>query len=94
MNYLKKTISIIIVIITFYILYFLQINFFNWFNIAGVKPNLFIVLVLCVGLFMGRNIAVPIGFICGIYLDMLAGKQLRNICNYVRYNWFSRGIFR
>lgn len=93
MNYLKKTISIIIVIISFFILYFLQINFFNWFNIAGVKPNLFIVLILSVGLFIGRNIAIPVGFICGIYLDMLAGKQLRNIFNYVCNNWLFRWIF-
>lgn len=60
----------------FFMLYFLQINFFNWFNIAGVKPNLFVVLVLCIGLFMGRNVGVPFGFICGIYLDILTGKQI------------------
>lgn len=63
-------------ILIFYILYFLQIDFFSWFNIAGVKPNLFIVLVLIIGLFVGRNVAVPFGFFCGIYLDMLAGRQI------------------
>ncbi len=25
---------------------------------------------------MGRNIAIPYGFICGIYLDMLTGRQI------------------
>lgn len=73
---MKKVISIIGIIITFFIIYFLQINFFSWFNIAGVKPNLFIVLILCVGLFMGRNIAIPLGFIIGIYLDILTSKQI------------------
>ncbi len=60
----------------FFILYFFQINFFNWFNIAGIKPNLFIVLILCIGLFMGKNIGVPFGFIIGIYLDILTGSQI------------------
>ena len=76
MNHLKKAISIIGIIITFFILYFLQINFFNWFNIAGIKPNLFIVLVLCVGLFIGKNYAMPIGFIIGLYLDILTGSKI------------------
>lgn len=76
MKYLKKAISIIGIILTFYILYFLQLNFFNWFNIAGIKPNLFIVLVLCIGLFIGKNVAIPFGFFCGIYLDVLTGRQI------------------
>ena len=75
-EYLKKAISIFGIIITFFIIYFLQINFFNWFNIAGIKPNLFIVLVLCIGLFVGKNCAIPIGFIIGIYLDVLTGRQI------------------
>lgn len=54
----------------------MQIDFFSWFNIAGIKPNLFIVLILCVGLFVGRNYAIPLGFIIGIYLDVLTGRQI------------------
>ncbi len=73
---MKKTLSIIGLILTFYIIYFLQINFFSWFNIAGIKPNLFIVLVLCIGLFIGKKHAMLIGLIMGIYLDFLTGKQI------------------
>lgn len=76
MSYLKKTVSIIGIILTFFIIYFLQLNFFSWFNIAGVKPNLFIVLVLCIGLFIGKKIATPYGFVIGLYLDLLTGKQI------------------
>ena len=75
-DFLKKAISIIGIILTFYIIYFLQTNFFSWFNIAGVKPNLYIILILCIGLFIGKNIAMIIGFIIGIYLDILTGKQI------------------
>lgn len=73
---MKKTISIIGVIITFFIIYFLQTTFFSWFNIAGVRPNLFIVFVLCISLFIGKNIAVVFGFILGIYLEILTSKQI------------------
>ena len=76
MEPLKKTLSIIGIILVFFILYFLQINFFGWFNIAGVKPNLFVVLILCLGLFAGKNVAIPFGFIFGVYLDILTGKQI------------------
>ena len=76
MNNLKKTLSILGIILTFFILYFLQINFFNWFNIAGIKPNLFVVLILCIGLFINKEVAIIFGFIIGIYLDFLTGKQI------------------
>lgn len=76
MRFLKKTISILGIIIIFFVLYFIQINFFSWFNIAGVKPNLFVVLVLCTGLYIGKYWAAPIGFIIGIYLDLLTGNQI------------------
>ncbi len=50
---MKKIITAIILLIAFVITYFLQLNFFNWFTIAGVKPNLFIILVLFIGLYAG-----------------------------------------
>ena len=73
---MKKVLSVLCVIIAFFIVYFLQINFFSWFNIAGVKPNLFILLTLFVGLFMDKRIAAVLGFIMGIYLDILTAKQV------------------
>lgn len=76
MSYLKKTLSIISLILVFFILYFMQINFFSWFNIAGIKPNLFIILELFIALFVGRKVAMPFGFIMGLYLDVLAESQI------------------
>ena len=51
---MKKILSTIIIFLIFILIYFLQSNFFSWFNIAGIKPNLFIILVLMVGLFVGK----------------------------------------
>lgn len=73
---MKKTIAIVGIIITFFIVYFLQANFFSWFTIAKIKPNLFIILVLFVGLFAGKKIGVVLGFIFGIVLDLLIGRTV------------------
>lgn len=71
---MKKTISIILIIITSIIIYFLQSNFFNWFTIAGISPNLFIILILFIGLYIGKTAAVSTGVILGLFLDLLLGK--------------------
>lgn len=57
---MKKTITIICLILAFFVIYFLQSNFFTWFNIAGIMPNLYVVLVLFIGLFMKRKLRISI----------------------------------
>lgn len=71
---MKKAISIILVILTFFIIYFLQSNFFTWFNMAGIMPNLFVILVLFVGLFAKRKLGLILGICFGLYLDIVMGK--------------------
>jgi len=73
---LKKVIIILLLIIVFFIIYFLQINFFSWFTIANIKPNLFVVYILFVGLFAGKKIGAILGLILGIYLDLLLGRTI------------------
>ncbi|MCI9039196.1 MAG: rod shape-determining protein MreD [Clostridia bacterium] len=73
---MKKFLSIIGLILTFFIIYFLQANFFTWFHIAGVKPNLFIVLILFIGLFMGNKLGFVFGLLLGIYIDLVIGKAV------------------
>ena len=73
---MKKTLSIIILFITFIILYFLQENFFTWFNIAGIKPNLFIIFILFIGLFLGKTYGITFGVICGLIIDLFIGKKI------------------
>ena len=73
---MKKALSIIILFITFIIIYLLQANFFNWFNIAGVKPNLFIIFVLFIGLFLGKIYGTTIGIISGFLIDLFIGKRI------------------
>lgn len=73
---MKKVLAIILIIITFLIIYFLQANFFIWFNIAGIKPNLFVVLILLVGLFAGKKVGIPIAIFLGFFLDLVIGKSI------------------
>lgn len=72
-----KKISIIVgILITFLLIYFLQINFFSWYNIAGIQPNLFIILSLFIGLYMGKNYGLICGLIMGILLDLFISKTI------------------
>ena len=73
---MKKALTILILIISFFIIYFLQVNFFSWFTIAGVKPNLFIILVLFISLFGGMKVGLPFGIFIGIFLDIIIGKNI------------------
>lgn len=73
---MKKLFAIIGLILIFFILYFIQANFFTWFNIAGVMPNLFVIFVLFIGLFIGKKFGLIFGLIFGLYLDLIIGKSV------------------
>lgn len=73
---MKKTLINVFLIITAIIIYYLQSNLFMWFNIAGVKPNLFVVLALFIGLFANRTMGIAYGVGIGIIVDILIGKTI------------------
>ena len=73
---MKRTIIAISLTLVFFIIYFLQSNFFNWFTIAGVKPNIFVILSLFIGLFLGRKYGLCFGIIYGFFLDSLIGRNI------------------
>ena len=73
---MKKTVINIALIVTTIIIYYLQSNFFSWFNIAGVMPNLFVILVLFIGLFASRTMGTAYGVAIGVVLDFLLGNKI------------------
>ena len=73
---MKKTVINIALIVTTIIIYYLQSNFFSWFNIAGVMPNLFVILVLFIGLFASRTMGTAYGVAIGVALDFLLGNKI------------------
>lgn len=73
---MRKTIINIVLIIVAIIIYYLQSNLFEWFNIAGIKPNLFVILVLFIGLFVNRTIGTVYGIVIGLVIDFLIGAKI------------------
>lgn len=68
---MKKVIINIILIILAFVVYLLQANFFSWFTIAGIKPNLFVIFILFIGLFGNKIMGIIYGAASGIILDLL-----------------------
>lgn len=76
MNQLKKAIINISLILTAILIYVLQSNFFSWFSIAGIMPNLFVIFILFIGLFGNRTMGTIYGLIIGLLLDLIIGTKI------------------
>ena len=90
---MKKILITIILALVAYIIYFLQSNFFNWFTIAGIKPNLFIILILFIGLFGGKTLGTIYGIIVGLIIDLLLRNQIGITAISLGIVGFLSGIF-
>lgn len=77
---MKRVVINIVLIITIIILYILQTNFFNWFTIAGIMPNLFVIYVLFIGLFGNKTMGTIYGLIIGLFIDFLVGAKIGINC--------------
>ena len=53
--------------------YIIQVNIFGNYTIAGVKPNLFVIYVLFIGLFANQVLGISLGVVFGLILDFLYG---------------------
>lgn len=73
---MKKTIINIILVVIALFIYFLQSNFFNWFNIAGIMPNMFVIYILFIGLFAGTKLGSIYGLALGFILDCAIGTKI------------------
>ncbi len=73
---MKRRLAIVLMCIAFLIIYILQANFFSWFTIGGVKPNLFIIFVVFLGLFGNKYMGITSGVIIGLLLDICLGKKI------------------
>ena len=73
---MKKTIIIFSMAIMFLIIYFLQANFFTWFTIAGIKPNVFVILIVFIALFASKEVSITFSIISGIFLDAIIAKKV------------------
>ncbi|MCR5829563.1 MAG: rod shape-determining protein MreD [Lachnospiraceae bacterium] len=59
----------IVLILGSFILYVLQTGLFSSFSLAGVVPDLLMILVVSIGFMRGRTKAMLAGLLCGFYID-------------------------
>ncbi len=63
-------------ILVFFLIYFLQVDIFSSFTIFGIKPNLFVIYILFIGLFANQTLGISFGVLCGLMIDLLYGKTI------------------
>ena len=73
---MKKIAIVICLILCFFLIYFLQINIFSSFTIAGISPNLFVIYILFIGLFGNQILGISFGVIIGLIIDFIYGKTI------------------
>lgn len=73
---MKKFLIVLGLILEFLIVLFLQVNIFSSFTIAGIKPNLFVIYILCIGLYANQILGISFGVVCGIIIDLIYGKVI------------------
>ncbi len=73
---MKKAIINIGLILIAILIYILQANFFSWFTIAGIMPNIFVIYILFIGLFGNKTMGTIYGLILGILLDFVIGTKI------------------
>ncbi len=73
---MKKILINLAILLIFILIYLLQANFFTWFKIADVMPNLFVILMLYIGLFMGKISGITYGVFLGILIDTFIGRKM------------------
>lgn len=77
---MKRVIINIFLVLTAILFYVLQANLFNWFTIAKVMPNIFIILILFIGLFGNKTMGTIYGLVVGMFLDLIIGKKIGIYC--------------
>ena len=69
----------LIVTLEIIILYLLQTTVFQWFSLAGVTPNLLLILTVSIGFMRGQKEGVIVGFFSGLLIDLTLGDVI-GIC--------------
>lgn len=73
---MRKPTAVILLIISFFIIFFLQANVFQSFTIAGIMPNLFVIFILFIGLYGNTTLGISFGVVGGIIIDLIYSKTI------------------
>jgi len=87
----KKFISILVLLIVFYLL---QTAVFSNFEIAGIVPNFMIILVSFFGFMHGKRDGMFVGFLTGVLLDVTTGGLFCEYALILLYIGYFNGLMR
>ena len=74
MEYKRMAKQVLVVFAAIYVSFIIQTSIFNRFAMAGIAPNLLLVVTVAFGYLHGRKSGLIIGFLCGILLDIFIGS--------------------
>ncbi len=86
-------IRVIVLGILIIIAFLLQTSVFNLIPLAGVVPNLLLVLTMSFGLMRGRKEGLLVGFFCGILVDLYCGFAIGPYALIYMYFGYMNGLF-
>lgn len=73
---MKRLLKIIIYVFVFFIIYFLELYIFDNFKIAGIKPNIFLIMIIILSLYNKPQKSFIISLIVGLTIDVLNSKSI------------------
>lgn len=76
-----------------YISFLLQTSVFSRFGIAGISPNLLLIVACMFGFMLGSKFGMVAGFFCGLLLDVFTGSYFGMNCIIYMYIGLLNGIF-
>lgn len=88
---MKRNITVAFVIL---ICFVMQTTVFQYFNFAGISPNLLIIVTASYGFMHGRKYGMTVGFICGLLMDIFYGSVLGFYALIYLYIGAANGMFR
>ncbi len=83
----------VIVTIFIFICFILQCSVFSALSLAGIVPNLMIILTSAFGFMRGEKEGIVIGFFCGLLSDVFFGELLGFYALILMYIGFLNGKF-
>ena len=80
---------ILFYVISVLVCFLLQTSVFNFLKLAGVMPNILLILTVTIAFIRGRKAGIVIGFVCGLLIDIFSGNVLgQNAFVYLMFGYF------
>ncbi len=86
--------AVLVVFGSIYISFILQTSIFNHLEMAGIIPNLLLVVTVSFGYLKGRKAGIIVGFLCGMLLDIFIGTYFGMNALILMYIGYLNGTVR